>query len=161
MCKSAPVSPFVFSHFVFLFLLCDFWLTLGSIESMKMETVIRSPQDGVVKKLAHKEGVSISVSIIVYDLFANCCCRIFARRGPCSCCSRSLLRRSRRFKSRRLLRIQVTTPCFWQSCVYSLFFLFLGVCTRNRDIHCLLRNPPILIYSLGSWRSHMVGLVLG
>jgi acetyl/propionyl-CoA carboxylase alpha subunit len=28
-----------------------------SIESMKMETVIRSPQKGVVKKLAHKEGV--------------------------------------------------------------------------------------------------------
>jgi hypothetical protein len=28
------------------------------IESMKMETVIRSPQDGVIKKLAHKEGVS-------------------------------------------------------------------------------------------------------
>jgi biotin carboxyl carrier protein len=27
---------------------------------MKMETVIRSPQDGVIKKLAHKEGVSIS-----------------------------------------------------------------------------------------------------
>ncbi|CCE32659.1 probable methylcrotonoyl-CoA carboxylase biotin carboxylase chain [Claviceps purpurea 20.1] len=26
------------------------------IESMKMETVIRSPQDGVVKKLAHQEG---------------------------------------------------------------------------------------------------------
>ncbi|OTA97559.1 hypothetical protein M434DRAFT_7781 [Hypoxylon sp. CO27-5] len=26
------------------------------IESMKMETVIRSPQDGVIKKLAHKEG---------------------------------------------------------------------------------------------------------
>ncbi|KAJ6443833.1 3-methylcrotonyl-CoA carboxylase subunit alpha [Purpureocillium lavendulum] len=26
------------------------------IESMKMETVIRSPQDGIVKKLAHKEG---------------------------------------------------------------------------------------------------------
>ncbi|QUC17970.1 uncharacterized protein UV8b_02211 [Ustilaginoidea virens] len=26
------------------------------IESMKMETVIRSPQDGVVKKLVHKEG---------------------------------------------------------------------------------------------------------
>ena len=25
---------------------------------MKMETVIRSPHDGVVKKLAHKEGVS-------------------------------------------------------------------------------------------------------
>jgi hypothetical protein len=31
-----------------------------SIESMKMETVIRSPQKGVVKKLAHKEGVSLS-----------------------------------------------------------------------------------------------------
>ncbi|KAJ2904915.1 putative methylcrotonoyl- carboxylase subunit alpha protein [Zalerion maritima] len=26
------------------------------IESMKMETVIRSPQDGIVRKLAHKEG---------------------------------------------------------------------------------------------------------
>jgi len=26
---------------------------------MKMETVIRSPQDGVIKRLAHKEGVSI------------------------------------------------------------------------------------------------------
>ncbi|KAF4435403.1 3-methylcrotonyl-CoA carboxylase alpha subunit [Fusarium austroafricanum] len=26
------------------------------IESMKMETIIRSPQDGVIKKLAHKEG---------------------------------------------------------------------------------------------------------
>ncbi|KAG6005637.1 hypothetical protein E4U54_000300 [Claviceps lovelessii] len=26
------------------------------IESMKMETVIRSPQDGIVKRLAHKEG---------------------------------------------------------------------------------------------------------
>ena len=29
-----------------------------SIESMKMETVIRSPQDGIIKKLAHKAGVS-------------------------------------------------------------------------------------------------------
>lgn len=29
------------------------------IESMKMETVIRSPQDGVIKKLAHKAGVSL------------------------------------------------------------------------------------------------------
>ncbi len=34
------------------------WAPLYSIESMKMETVIRSPQDGVVKKLTHKEGVS-------------------------------------------------------------------------------------------------------
>ncbi len=51
-------------------MLCKFWnsvygvrrelltQTLRSIESMKMETVIRSPQKGVVKKLAHKEGVS-------------------------------------------------------------------------------------------------------
>ena len=29
---------------------------------MKMETVIRSPQNGVIKRLAHKEGVSLSVS---------------------------------------------------------------------------------------------------
>jgi pyruvate carboxylase len=28
----------------------------NSIESMKMETVIRSPQAGIIKKLAHKEG---------------------------------------------------------------------------------------------------------
>jgi acetyl/propionyl-CoA carboxylase alpha subunit len=33
-------------------------LILNSIESMKMETVIRSPQKGVVAKLVHKEGVS-------------------------------------------------------------------------------------------------------
>ena len=34
-------------------------LTINTrIESMKMETVIRSPQRGRVKKLAHKEGVS-------------------------------------------------------------------------------------------------------
>jgi biotin carboxyl carrier protein len=29
----------------------------GRIESMKMETVIRSPQKGVVAKLVHKAGV--------------------------------------------------------------------------------------------------------
>lgn len=29
---------------------------------MKMETIIRSPQDGVVKRLAHKEGVSLSAT---------------------------------------------------------------------------------------------------
>jgi acetyl/propionyl-CoA carboxylase alpha subunit len=33
-------------------------LYFPSIESMKMETVIRSPQKGVVAKLVHKEGVS-------------------------------------------------------------------------------------------------------
>ena len=39
------------------------WTNLSlmySIESMKMETVIRSPQKGVIKRLAHKEGVSCS-----------------------------------------------------------------------------------------------------
>ena len=35
--------------------------TLVILESMKMETVIRSPQDGVIKRLAHKEGVSLVV----------------------------------------------------------------------------------------------------
>lgn len=30
----------------------------GRIESMKMETVIRSPQKGVIAKLVHKAGVS-------------------------------------------------------------------------------------------------------
>jgi biotin carboxyl carrier protein len=34
-------------------------MVLNRIESMKMETVIRSPQKGVVAKLVHKEGVSI------------------------------------------------------------------------------------------------------
>lgn len=35
------------------------------IESMKMETVIRSPQDGVVKKLAHKEGDICKAGIVL------------------------------------------------------------------------------------------------
>lgn len=52
---------------------------------MKMETVIRSPQDGVVAKMAHKEGVSFSCLVLVKlaDI-----CRIFARRGPYWCCSK-------------------------------------------------------------------------
>ena len=33
------------------------------IESMKMETVIRSPQDGVIAKLAHREGVRYSALV--------------------------------------------------------------------------------------------------
>lgn len=56
-----------------ILLFLGLWLTLGSIESMKMETVIRSPQDGVVKKLAHKEGVSILGLRSFYDVFANFC----------------------------------------------------------------------------------------
>jgi len=39
-------------------MLSEIQLTGPRIESMKMETIIRSPQDGVIKKLAHKEGVS-------------------------------------------------------------------------------------------------------
>ena len=31
------------------------------IESMKMETVIRSPQDGVVSKVVHRQGVSLNI----------------------------------------------------------------------------------------------------
>ena len=51
------------------------------IESMKMETVIRSPQAGVIKKLAHKEGVSPSVHSIFDVSFANDCHRTSARPG--------------------------------------------------------------------------------
>ncbi len=35
------------------------------IESMKMETVIRSPQKGVVAKLVHKEGVSSIITVLL------------------------------------------------------------------------------------------------
>lgn len=34
------------------------------IESMKMETIIRSPQKGVIAKLIHKEGVSSLLSVL-------------------------------------------------------------------------------------------------
>ena len=44
---------------------------VGSIESMKMETVIRSPQKGVIKKLAHKEGVSNAPSRTSWLSIAN------------------------------------------------------------------------------------------
>ena len=40
----------------------------NSIESMKMETVIRSPQKGVVAKLVHKEGVSCLIFDWVFAL---------------------------------------------------------------------------------------------
>lgn len=46
-------------------LLYSSWLCADnncSIESMKMETVIRSPQQGVIAKLVHKEGVSVLLS---------------------------------------------------------------------------------------------------
>ncbi|MCJ1309919.1 hypothetical protein MMC25_003580 [Agyrium rufum] len=38
------------------------------IESMKMETVIRSPQDGVVKRVVHKAGVSSNPVSISYNI---------------------------------------------------------------------------------------------
>ena len=36
---------------------------LCRIESMKMETVIRSPQKGVIAKLVHNEGVRLLLSL--------------------------------------------------------------------------------------------------
>lgn len=41
------------------------------IESMKMETVIRSPQKGIVSKLVHKEGVCCP--FILTESNANSC----------------------------------------------------------------------------------------
>lgn len=43
-----------------------------------METVIRSPQDGVIKKLAHKEGVCFSSLARLGDANSS---RIFAKLG--------------------------------------------------------------------------------
>ena len=53
---------------------------------MKMETVIRSPQRGRVKKLAHKEGVSVARHLLVVDvifLTDSVVRRTFARLGWC------------------------------------------------------------------------------
>ena len=57
---------------------------------MKMETVIRSPQKGVVKRLAHKEGVSVSLQAYQDSkgTLANWSDRIFARPGRSWCCLR-------------------------------------------------------------------------
>lgn len=38
------------------------------IESMKMETVIRSPQDGVVSRVVHQAGVSLNVHLLRFEL---------------------------------------------------------------------------------------------
>ena len=48
------------------------------IESMKMETVIRSPQDGIVSKVVHKQGVSVQLSSKVSLLIWR---RIFAKQA--------------------------------------------------------------------------------
>lgn len=51
------------------------------IESMKMETVIRSPMDGVIKKIVHGKGVSYSESPVAkMGTKANACCRICVRQ---------------------------------------------------------------------------------
>jgi hypothetical protein len=94
-------------------------LILNSIESMKMETVIRSPQKGVVAKLVHKEGVSILLaqlpcnSLILY--------RIYVRQGLFLCSSKrrvqcilvhespKLTHNSTRNKSRFLFEVVVST----------------------------------------------------
>lgn len=41
------------------------------IESMKMETVIRSPQDGVVSKVVHQAGVSALVDVLRFALMIS------------------------------------------------------------------------------------------
>jgi 3-methylcrotonyl-CoA carboxylase alpha subunit len=48
------------------------------IESMKMETVIRSPHDGVIAKVVHRKGVSELASF--GKVYANLLNRIFARQ---------------------------------------------------------------------------------
>ena len=42
------------------------------IESMKMETVIRSPQDGVIAKIVHRQGVSIHSNIVASTRHSHC-----------------------------------------------------------------------------------------
>lgn len=46
---------------------------------MKMETVIRSPQKGVIKKLAHKEGVSVLVQGVAVTVSLICDSRTSAK----------------------------------------------------------------------------------
>jgi hypothetical protein len=53
------------------------------IESMKMETVIRSPMDGVVKKIVHGKGVSDSNLLLEpKSILTNVRCRICAKPAP-------------------------------------------------------------------------------
>ena len=51
---------------------------------MKMETIIRSPQNGIVAKMVHKEGVSSAVPCVINWLF-NAFSRIFVRLVPSLC----------------------------------------------------------------------------
>jgi hypothetical protein len=50
---------------------------------MKMETVIRSPQKGVVAKLVHKEGVSVTCLVKTHRSSSLICIRTFAKRAQC------------------------------------------------------------------------------
>ena len=53
------------------------------IESMKMETVIRSPQDGTIAKIVHKQGVSTlpGTSTFSRDWYSLPASRIYVKRG--------------------------------------------------------------------------------
>lgn len=65
------------------------------IESMKMETVIRSPHDGVIAKVVHGKGVSTCYPLTNVD--ADCDVRICVKRGQRWW---NLLRRRRRLDMR-------------------------------------------------------------
>ena len=58
-----------------------------------METVIRSPQDGTIKKLAHKEGVSQAP--VLGGNVTDHLSRISVRRAQSWCCSKRARKRSR------------------------------------------------------------------
>jgi hypothetical protein len=69
---------------------------------MKMETVIRSPQDGVIKKLAHKEGVSILFkSHLAKSRGSDMYFRISAKLGQCW----SHLRRKRPLRNHEIRNV--------------------------------------------------------
>lgn len=50
------------------------------IESMKMETVIRSPHDGTIAKIVHGKGVSNMESLTTHDAHTNSYCRIYVKQ---------------------------------------------------------------------------------
>jgi hypothetical protein len=64
---------------------------------MKMETVIRSPQDGVIKKLAHKEGVSDKVRSYPIKMILTGC-RTFAKLEQFWSCLKRVRPRRERLK---------------------------------------------------------------
>jgi len=78
LCKSPSYDP--------IYILKTFIDCSRRIESMKMETVIRSPQKGTVSKLVHKSGVCNL--LLLFELILTMVNRIFARLAPCSFCLR-------------------------------------------------------------------------